>query len=374
MKNVKLFVLAALILMMLLVACGGGPTAQQPTADTSTTSETATGSQPEATTVVEVGAPTPEPTTEAAPTEATEGDLNMDSVSTGLTALKSYKSKLDMHFVGKDAQGQDVDKSWTMEEAYIGEPASQDVLWTSSESTAGQAPKVTTWENITIGQTSYMISTDESGARTCISISSADAQPPEQLLSADMWGGISDAKYTGKENVNGVETKHYVWKEGALAPFGFSLGKGETWVAVDGEYVVRQKVEATGKDVFMAGTDEEGTTTWQWDVTDANGSFEIVAPEGCESGAKDLPIMIDAMDLLTMGDSINYNSSSPFADIVNFYKDEMPKAGWQLNGTPTEMEGLATFEYTKEGNTATVFISYDASSQKTSVVVSVVKP
>jgi hypothetical protein len=374
MRNLKLFTLAALVLVIVLAACGGGGAAPQPTAGTSATSETTTGAQPVATTAVEVGQATPESTAEVAPTQATEADLSLDSVSGNLTGLKSYKSKLDMHFIGEDAQGQAVDKSWTMEEAFIVEPAAQDVQWTSSESTGGQPTTVTGWENITIGQTAYMISTDASGARTCIAISSADTQPPQQLLSADMWGSISDAKYVGKEGLNGVQTKHYVWKEGTLAGFGFAASKGETWVAVDGDYVVRQTVEATGKGVFLASADEEGTTTWQWDVTDANGSFEIVAPEGCESAAKDIPMMADAAELITMGDSFNYNSASAFADIVSFYKTEMPKAGWEASGTPTEVEGIASFEFTKEGRTAGVFISYDQSTQKTTVVVTVAKP
>ena len=374
MRNLRLFTLVALVLVIVLAACGGGGATSQPTAGTSATSETTTGAQPVATTAVEAGNATPEPTTEVAATQATEADLSLDSVSTGLAGLKSYKSKLDMHFIGKDAQGQAVDKSWIVEESFIVEPAAQDIRWTSSESTGGQPATVTGWENITTGQTTYVISTDASGATTCTAISSADAQPPQQFLSADMWGSISDAKYVGKESVNGVQTKHYVWKEGSLAAFGFAIGKGETWVAVDGDYVVRQAVEATGKGVFLAGSDEEGTTTWQWDVTDANGSFEIAAPAGCESAAKDIPMMADAADLITMGDSINYNSASAFADVVSFYKAEMPKAGWEASGTPTEAEGIAALEFTKEGRTASVFISYDQSSQKTTVVVTVTKP
>jgi hypothetical protein len=189
-----------------------------------------------------------------------------------------------------------------------------------------------------------------------------------------MWGGISDARYVGTETVNGVSAKHYTWKEGSLATFGLASGKGDTWVAVDGGYVVKQTIEATGKGVFLAGTGEEGTTTWEWNVTEPNGSFQIQAPEGCESAAADIPIMADATEKATYGDMISYTSPSAFADVVSFYKTEMPNAGWQASGTPMEAEGFAMLEYTKEERTASLAISLDSSSQKTAVVITVAKP
>jgi len=206
-----------------------------------------------------------------------------------------------------------------------------------------------------------------------MALSSADVTPPEQALSADMWGSVSDARYVGTETVNGVRAKRYTWKEGSVATFGFAAGKGDTWVAVDGGYVVKQAIEATGKGLFLASADQEGTTTWEWDVTDANGSFEILPPAGCESAAKDIPVMADATDLATVGDFVTYSSASALADVVSFYKTEMPKAGWQPSGTPTEAEGFTMLEFTKDVRTASLSISFDQSSQKTSVFVNVTK-
>ena len=373
-KKLSLFGLVALVLVVALAACGGETADVVPTESTS--AEGNTGSQPAAATeetrvkatdvtVAETEA------TEVAPTEETEADLG--SVSEGLDTLTSYKSVLDMRFIGKNADGEEAEKSWTMEEEFTSDPAAQHITMTSSESTAGQTPVVTAWEMYTIGQTSYMISTDAAGTETCISISSGDTTPPTQSAGPDMWGNVSGARYRGTETVNGVRAKHYTWKEGWMVTYGYTAGQGETWVAVDGGYVVRQKVEATGKGVFLAGTDEEGTTSWQWDLTDANESFEIVPPEGCESAATGIPIMADATEQATFGDTISYTSPSAFADVVAFYKDEMPKAGWEASGTPFEMEGFATLEYKKEGSTASVMVSWDESAAKTSVVLTVTK-
>ena len=367
MKNLRLLAFAALVLVMVVAACGGGGTAAKPTEGVSATTEATPGSQANATKVVAV-----QPTSEAAGGQATEESANLGTVSEGLAGLKSYKSSLSMRFSGTDASGQAVDNSWTMTEEFIANPPAQHVSWSSSESTGGQPPTVGSWESISVGQTAYWITTDSSGEKTCMTATSSEAIP-SQVLSPDLWGNISDATFTGTETVNGVSAKHYVWNQSSILGWGFAGGKGETWVAVDGGYVVKQRIEATGKGVFLAGTDETGTTTWEWDLTDANGSFEITAPAGCESAASGMPMMADATDQSTFGDMITYNSASAFADVVSFYKAEMPKAGWQPSGTPTEMEGLASLEFAKEGSTATVLITWDDGKKQTSVVISVTK-
>lgn len=383
MKKHTLFGWVALLLVLALAACGGGEKVSVvPTGDAA--SEGTSGSQPAATSAVEGAQATAETvaatavtaasTEAAAPTEAAEADLDLESVSEGLAQLRSYKSKLAMRFTGKNASGEAVEKTWTMEEAFILEPRAQQIAWSGSDSTGGQAPTLTKWVTINVGGTSYMISTGADGTETCMAFSSEDSTPPEQGMSPDMWGSIEDARYVGTETVNGVRAKHYTWKEGALAFWGFAEGKAETWVAIDGGYVVKQKIEATGKDILMADSDEEGTTTWDWDVTEANGSFTIEPPAGCESSATGIPVMADAAEKTTFGDMISYTSPSAYADVVAFYKAEMPKAGWEASGTPTEMEGFASLEFTKDGDTASVMISWDASAGKTSVIVNVAKP
>jgi len=374
MKNMQLITVAAIVLVMVVGGCGGGGAASTNPAESTATSETTSSTQPAATTAVEIAEATPVPAAEVEATQAGEEDLNLSSVTGGLAQLQSYKSTMEVHFTGQDAQGQAVESSFTIGEEFVQEPRAQHMTWTSTESKGDQAAATTTWETIAIGQTSYMISTDASGTKTCVTISSSEATPPEQTLSADMWGSVSDASYVNTETVNGVRAKHYAWKEGVFGGYGFTSGKGETWVAVDGGYVVKQRIEATGRGTFLAGTDDEGTSTWEWNVTDANGSFQIQAPEGCESAAADIAVMADATEQSTYGDTITYSSPSALADVVSFYKSEMPKAGWQASGTPTEMEGLTMLEFTKEERTASVMITWDESSQKTSVIITVAKP
>ena len=368
----KLLVLMAFVVALSLGACGGGnkatPTlAPGSAAATSAPESTATTQSAE----TEV---TAAPTAELAPTQAEEADLNLDSVSSGIEQLASYKSSLAMRFIGTDADGQAVDNSWVMEEHFIAAPAAQHIIWSGSEQVGDAPATASRWEMITIGEVMYMISTDAEGVETCMMLSSSDSTPPSSSLTPDMWGGISDARYLGTDTVNGVRAKHYAWKEGALGVWGATEGQAETWVAIDGGYVVRQTVEATGKGVFMAGTDETGTTTWEWNVTEANGTFTIEAPAGCESAAADMPIMADAADKGIMGDLITYTSASPFADVVSFYKAEMLVAGWEATDEPMEMDGIAQLTFSRDGNIASLMITWDEDNQKTNVLISVTKP
>ena len=84
--------------------------------------------------------------------------------------------------------------------------------------------------------------------------------------------------------------------------------------------------------------------------------------------AEGLPVMADAADQNTQGDLISYTSASALEDVVAFYQAEMPKAGWQMSGTSTEKQALAMFNYTKDGGTVSIVISWDPSAKRTTVV------
>ena len=96
-----------------------------------------------------------------------------------------------------------------------------------------------------IGDTSYMKSGEDD---ECMSFSTEGAEKDIQKgsFNPSMLGSIEDAKYVGRETVNGIPTKHYKYnsKTGMLAALGEV--SGETWVAIDGGYVVKDTVKWTG--------------------------------------------------------------------------------------------------------------------------------
>jgi hypothetical protein len=374
MKNRRMFAMAVIVLALALVACSIGSTGSQETPTASSAApaaQTASEATP-APTVQTGGEATSAPAQGAATTvpSGAEQDLTVSSVTEGLASLQSYKSTMTMQFSGTDDQGQPVNGSWQTEEDYTQEPQAQRIAITSSGFST-ETVQTGSFEMITIGDTTYMLTQDENGEPSCISISSSEQSNMQQgLYTPDVLGGINDAKYVNTETVNGVQAKHYAWSEGSQSLLGFASSKGDVWKAVDGDYVVKYVAEASGKGALFGATQEEGTISIDYELSDVNGSFTIEAPDSCAGPATDIPIMADAQDKSSFGEMLSYSSPSDFATVVDFYKTEMPNNGWQSSGEPMEVEGLASLEFTKDSRTAQVVITYDSDAKLTSVTVS----
>jgi hypothetical protein len=374
----KTLTLALIIVVLALSACGGAGSGAEPTreeiatpASAGQTSDQSAASPTEEQAAAPSGAQeTPTAEQVAATPAPTEEDLDLPDLTGGLAGLGSYKSTFSMRFVGKDANGNDVEGTWETQEEFTREPRAQRIVMTTSGSTTGVTGQPGTFGLITIGDMSYIITEDADGTISCISMSSGEESDLTQgIFTPDMMGSISGAKYAGRETVNGMNTKHYTWKETSLPVFGFTSASGEVWVATDGDYVVRYVSEASGSGTLFGASEQEGTITFEYNLTEVNGSFTIEAPAECETPATDIPVMADAQDKATFGEMLSYSSPSAFADVVEFYKTEMPANGWQPSGEPMEMEDFATLSFAKDGRTAQVMITYSSDTQLTSVVV-----
>jgi hypothetical protein len=355
-----------LFVVLSLLSCGGGGAGDQPSDKATATSPS--GGQTYG------GATAPTPAQEATEPAVVSGeqDLNLSSLTGGLAGLDSYKSKFTMTFSGKDEQGQPVSGTWTMEEDLTREPLAQRTTMSSTSQLEGEAGQFGSFEVITIGDMSYWIAKEADGVQSCSSMSSGEAtNPQEGIFTPDMIGEISDAKYLGTDTVNEVRAKHYAWEENSLPVWGFSGVKGDVWMATDGEYVVKYVAEASGKGMLFGSSQEEGTIRFGYDLTDVNGAFTIEPPAECEVPATDIPIMADAEDKMSFGTTVSYSSPSALADVVAFYQGEMPGNGWQASGEPMAAEGFASLEFTKDGRTAGLMLTYDADAQKTGVLITV---
>jgi len=353
-----------LVMVLSLLSCGGGESGGQPSDKATATSGGQTSSR------AATSAPTQEAEEPAA--DSGEEDLNLSSLTGGLAALNSYKSKFTMTFSGKDDQGQPVSGTWTMEEDLTREPLAQRTAMSSTSQLEGEAGQFGSFEVITVGDMSYWITKEADGAESCTSMSSGEAtNPQEGVFTPDIMGEINDAKYLGTDTVNGVRARHYAWEENSLPVWGFSGVKGDVWMAADGEYVVKYVAEASGKGMLFGSSQEEGTVHFEYGLTDVNGAFTIEPPAECEVPATDIPIMADAEDKMTFGTTVSYSSPSALADVVAFYQEEMPKNGWQASGEPMSAEGFASLEFTKDGRTAGLMLTYDADAKKTNAFISV---
>ena len=293
----------------------------------------------------------------------------MASRDTGLDALSSYRLTWHAEWKSTD-QGKEDQGAWDWTEEYTSDPKAHHLSMSTPDST--DPAKTGAFEMWQIGDTSYMKSGEDA---ECMSFSTEGAEKDIQkgTFSPSMLGSIENAKYVGRDTVNGIPTKHYKYnsKTGMLTALGEV--SGETWVAIDGGYVVKDTVTWTGGGGFFGrGSDTAtGEGSWTWELADVNEPFEIKPPEGCEGSQLDLPIMAGASEKSRFGDMTTYKTAGKPADVATFYKDELAAAGWQPEGEPTEMGEVVILNFAKDDQKLSVMIT--ASDGATQVILTVSK-
>jgi hypothetical protein len=351
-----------ILLALTLTACGSKGNDTPPVKET-----TAPAAQATVRSSAAANEPTAEPTMAAEvvltdePTEAPaatpeDESLSLASRDTGLDALTSYRLSWHAEWKSMD-QGKADQGAWDWIEEYTSDPKAHHLSMSTPDSS--DPTKTSAFEMWQIGDTSYM----KNGAdQTCTSFSSEGAGNDIQkgTFNPSMLGSIEDAKYVGRDTVNGIPTKHYKYnsKSGMLAALGEA--SGETWVATDGGYVVKDMVKWTGGGGLFglgASTTATGDGSWTWELSDANKPFEIKPPAGCEGSQLDLPMMPDASEKSRFGDMISYKTAGKPADVATFYKKELAAAGWKPEGDPTEMGDVVMLNYAKDDQKLGVMIT-----------------
>jgi hypothetical protein len=372
----KLYTLAALLVAAaLIVACGGAkkPAAQTPAASVSeSTSAEATEPKAEAPTEPSDAAVATSVATAEAPESVTtsEADLSLENRASGLDQLKSYRVRWIAQWRGTDSDGKEQSDRWDWTEEYsVGTPAQPPARHWSWVSGSETEPSRTELWNI--GDTMYMLGNDPESC-TSLSSDSTDDSLSQSAFNPSMLGSVTNAKYVGSEMVNGVATKHYRYDEKGASLLGFSKFNGETWVAVDGGYVVKDVLNWEGGAGLFGVSMTNGSGSWNWELTDINQPVKIEPPANCGGGAAlDLPVMADAKEKARFGDVLSYKTASNPTEVADFYRREMVAAGWSLDGEPTVAEQLTMLAFTKESQKAQVMLS--AEDAGTTVVITVTK-
>jgi predicted small lipoprotein YifL len=365
-----------IFLALALAACGAKGDKTSPTEEAAapaaqaTAPKTAAKTEPTAAPQKKAAAePTAEPAEAPAATPEDE-PLSLASRDTGLDALTSYRLTWHAEWKSTD-QGKEEQGAWDWTEEYTSDPKAHHLTMSTPDSSdPGNTGAFEMWQ---IGDTSYMKSGEDD---ECISFSTEGAEKDIQKgsFNPSMLGSIEDAKYVGRETINGIPTKHYKYnsKTGMLAALGEV--SGETWVASDGGYVVKDTVKWTGGGGLLglgASTTATGDGSWTWELSDVNKPIEIKPPEGCEGSKIELPIMPDASEKSRFGDMTTYKSAGKPADVATFYKEELAAAGWKPEGEPTEMGDVVMLNFAKDDQKLSVMIT--ASDGATQVILTVSK-
>jgi hypothetical protein len=358
--------------LAILAACGGGASA--PSGDS--------GAAPAAPGAVSSGGATTKPAARVEPTAeskpsgstgaATGGETrDIKDISGSLDSLKSYRLRFTFSFDGKDDQGQPQQGGMEFVQEIITGSKDQHIRWSATGDAAASSPQ-RAFEFFQVGGTSYIYSAEGQGAQKCVGMTSG--QDTGNLGAAfkpsDVVGGLEKAKLVGKgETINGVVTDRYSFDENALSFGTFASAQGEAWIAQDGGFLVKYIGTATGKNSFLTSKSAEGTFTWEYNLTDANKVGAIDLPKECEGQqpAGDIPVPENATDKAGFGKLITFKTPDAPADVADFYKQRMPKQGWQA-GEESGFGDVQTLSYTKEGRKLSITITKEAQGGSTVLI------
>jgi len=289
-------------------------------------------------------------------------------VSEGLDALNSYKAVFSMRFEGTNDAGEPVSSSFSFEEEFQKQPPAKRTRFSGTGGDAGNAGN---FESIEADGNTYVIFGD-----ICSSSDSAEVPTASGSMSpSSVIGNINAAQYVGMESVNGVPAKHYIVDVTGYQALGYVNAQAEAWIADPGNFVVKYMLEATGQDTLLGfgSSGTEGTIHWDYEVTSVNQPVDIQPPENCGGAPDDVPIMDDATGQSSFGGTIVYTSASPLADVVAFYRQQMPANGWSedIGAGGFNTDQFSMLNFTKGGRSASITISADASNNTTSVLISI---
>jgi hypothetical protein len=385
----KHFILIIFILLLPALACGLGGSSDEGDEGASqanlSAEEAATPAPAEETVVEEVEVveeTQPEPAMDEETSEAFTG-------VSGLGQLSSYRVNFIMEFDGQSGgQASQGRIEMTLEETR--NPPARHLMMTMEGTTVEEVGGANEMDIYMMGDTVYM--KNAAMGDSWISFTGGEAEsfeegffaPDEQLEMPDT------ASCSGTETVNGVEAKRCSFSEEDIAEEGvtFESLQGDVWVAVDGGYIVKYTMTATG---YSSDTDEEelfgfGDVSFEYNLTDANGDFAIALPPEAENAGGmdlgglggvgdadpgDIPVLDDAEELMSMGGLVTYYTAAGVPDVVDYYRQQLPALGWVENtdqGYSDESTALLNFE--KDGQSMMVTVTIE--DGRTSVIVTAI--
>jgi hypothetical protein len=109
------------------------------------------------------------------------------------------------------------------------------------------------------------------------------------------------------------------------------------------------------------------------EMMDVNVPFTITLPEEAVSGSgvpEDIPVPEDAEEISSLMGFITFQSASSPEELTEFYQTEMPNNGW-AEVSVDEMAGMFILEFEKDGRNASLMITPDTDTGKTSVLITV---
>lgn len=388
MNSRRLLRLSLLLMLAMSAAACGGPTEPTPYPDEAAAVPTAEPSP----VPTELPLPTsnlkptnsPEPTSSPGPErEPTQEKMELDTVLAPVSYLSSYRSSMTIQVEGID-NDQEIRGTIEYLVEYKRDPLAQHIA-ISSQGFENGAESIRT-ELYRVGDTSYMQFGEE-----WLAMSAAGEDPLDDagiVAPDDMLDDTCGWKQQMGTEYNSMPVYHWTLEAGDLAECmtadqSAQMGEitdasGNLYVAVDGNYIVHMDLIFQGQELAVgvgSAEDrvEEGRVEFTFEMTDVNQPFAIQVPEealATSAMPEDIPIPDDAEEVNNMFGMVTFLSPRTPQQVVERFRAEMPELGWR-EVSVDEFGGTFVLEYSKVERTASLMISIDQDSNRTSVLITV---
>jgi hypothetical protein len=264
------------------------------------------------------------------------GPFELPDPKVGLAELSGYTATLTMMFEGtRDGNTEKWSKTYTMLAAQD-PPARQ---WTIEKSKDGAS-----LESVFMAEIDGL-DYERRGENACTATALQEGNPlSERLEPTAFLSPVIGAEEAGTDRVNEIAANRYTFDQRALGEQDLTEATGEMWVASEGGYIVRYLLtRKAGTDYFGEGI--EGTITLSYELTNPNQPVAIELPNDCPPGFVDAPLLPDASNISKIPGVLSYDTSSSPADAADFYGQNIPGLGWQVQGEPAISDTIAILTY-----------------------------
>jgi hypothetical protein len=297
------------------------------------------------------------------------------------TNLGSYRSTTTIYAEGID-NGQAIQGSIEFLIEYTRDPLAQHIV-ISSQGFEGSEEPIRT-EMYILEDTTYM----NYGEGWLGTLGDGDDPTGDAGLvtSADLLSGTCGWKREGTLEHNGVTVHHWTLAHSDLAACitaedraemgGITDASGDLYVTLDSNHIVHLDLAFEGQGLALgvgSAEDrvEEGLIRFTFEMTDMDQPFTIQVPEAALASntmPQDIPIPEDAEEFNNLFGMITYLSAATPQEVADHYRSEMAGYGWS-EVSADEFVGTFMLEYTKGTRTASVVISIDPDTARTSVLI-----
>jgi hypothetical protein len=186
------------------------------------------------------------------------------------------------------------------------------------------------------------------------------------------------------ETVNGVRCWHYVIDDASLFDEAteFDSFEADAWVAVDGGYLVKLELDASGSftDEFNEGISlEEGNMQVVFNLLSINEDFTIELPQEAldaddfglggdllgdqEWTREDVPLPADAEIDFVMEGTVFFFTNLTVQEAGDYMTEQLEANGWVLAGEPFSTEDSFIGDFSKANESLTLMINPNTDSE-----------